>query len=199
MAELQRKSSAKSLVALATNAASSSPESTATIAEMARMLSDLESKIGPSHPATILLRTQLEEAKRERDGAKPLLEKIQAAEKRLKTRQKAVEAAIAKRHQLQQSLQAAWEKLSRNSHGSRTQSSWIFAHKWQLTCGWQRAHQFVRRKDARRSWRLWMRPQKGRGATPRAHVRCAGGAQAAGGHDGDASSPGPCSGITCGY
>ena len=40
-----------------------------------------------------------------------LLEKIQAAEKRLRTRQKAVEAAIVKRDQLQHSLQAAQEKL----------------------------------------------------------------------------------------
>ena len=68
---------------------------------MAKMLADLESKMGPSHPASILLRAQLEVAKKERDGAKPLLEKIQAAEMRLKTRQKAVEAATARREQLQ--------------------------------------------------------------------------------------------------
>ena len=60
--------------------------------------------MGPSLPASILLRTQLEEAKKERDGAKPLLDKIQAAEKRLRTCQKAVEAA--------------------SDDGSRRQSSW---------------------------------------------------------------------------
>ena len=60
---------------------------------------------------TILLRTQLEEMKKARDGAKPLLEKIQAAEKHLKTRQKAAQASAAKRDQLQHSLQAAQEKL----------------------------------------------------------------------------------------
>ena len=48
------------------------------------MLTDLESKMGTLTSHVILLRTQLEEAKKERDGAKPLLEKIQAAEKRLK-------------------------------------------------------------------------------------------------------------------
>ena len=71
------------------------------------MLADLESKMGPSHPASVLLRTQLEE----RDGAKPLLEKIQAVEKRLRTRQKAVEASTAKRDQLQHSLHAAQDEL----------------------------------------------------------------------------------------
>ena len=78
VAGLQRKTSAKSPEAPAANADSSSPsdsehsECTATIAEMARMFSDLESKMGPSHPASILLRTQLEGAKKVRDGAKPL-------------------------------------------------------------------------------------------------------------------------------
>ena len=119
LAELQRKTSAKSPPwllrrrtltphrPLTASTLSARPRS----AEMAKMLADLESKMVPSHPASILLRTQLEEAKKERDGAKPLLEKIQAAEKRLKTRQKAVEAATAKGDQLQQSLQATQEKL----------------------------------------------------------------------------------------
>ena len=80
LAGMQRKTSAKSPEAPAANADSSSPfdseysECTATIAEMAKMLADLESKMGPSHPASILLRTQLEDAKKERDGAEPLLE-----------------------------------------------------------------------------------------------------------------------------
>ena len=69
-----------------------------------------------SNPTSILLRTQLEEAKKECDGAKPLLEKIQAAEKRLKTRQEAVEATTPKQNQVQKSLQAAQEKL----HGALT-------------------------------------------------------------------------------
>ena len=68
-------------------------------------------KMGPSHPASILLRSQFEEAKKERDGAKLLLEKIQAAEKRLRTRQDAVEAATTKRDQLQLSVQAVQDKL----------------------------------------------------------------------------------------
>ena len=38
---------------------------TATSAEMVKMLADVESKIGPSHPASILLRTELEEVKKE--------------------------------------------------------------------------------------------------------------------------------------
>ena len=108
-------------------------ECTATIAKLARMLSDLESKMGPSHPATILLRTCLEEVKKGRHGTKPLLEKIQAAEKRLKARQRAVEATTAKRDQLQHSLQASQERCD----GSRRQSSCIYAHRWQLTCRWQ--------------------------------------------------------------
>ena len=76
LAELQRKTSMKSHEPPA-NADSSSPsdnehsEYTATIAEMAKMLADLDSKMGPSYPASILLCTQLEEAKQERDGAKP--------------------------------------------------------------------------------------------------------------------------------
>ena len=83
----------------------------ATTAEMAKMLADLEWKMGPSLPASILVRTQLEEAKMERDGAEPLLEKIQAAEKPLKTHLDAVEALTAKRDHLQHSLQAAQDKL----------------------------------------------------------------------------------------
>ena len=81
--KIQRKTSAKSPEAPAANADSSSPsdskhsECTAIIAEM---LTDLELKMEPSHPASILLRTQLEEAKKERDGAQPLLEKTRAAE-----------------------------------------------------------------------------------------------------------------------
>ena len=106
LAERQRKASAKPPGAPAANADSSSPsdiedsECTATIAEMAKMLADLESKMGPSHPASMLLRTQLEKAKKQRDGASPFLEKIQAVEKCLTTRQKAVEASTAKRDQL---------------------------------------------------------------------------------------------------
>ena len=75
-------------------------ECTATVAEMAKMLADLESKMGPSHSASILLRSQLKEAKLERDGAKPLLEKILTAEKRLRTQRTAVEAATTKSRQL---------------------------------------------------------------------------------------------------
>ena len=109
LAELQRKTSAP----VANVASSSSPsdsersECTATIAELARMLTDLESMMGASHPASLLLRTQLEEAKTERDGAQPLLEKIQTAEKRFRARQKSVEVSAAKRDQLQLSLQAS--------------------------------------------------------------------------------------------
>ena len=44
-------------------------------------------------------------------------------------------------------------KLSRCG-GNRRQSSWTHAHRWQLICRWQRPHLCVRRKDARRSWRL---------------------------------------------
>ena len=44
-------------------------------------------------PSSVLLRTQQEIAMKERDGAKPQLDKTEAAEKRLRARQKAVEAA----------------------------------------------------------------------------------------------------------
>ena len=112
----------------------------------------------------------------ERDDAKPLLEKIQASERKL------------------------WRPPLRSAHcdGSRRQSSWIHAHRWQLACSWQWPHQFVRSEDARRSWRLWMRSQEAR-ATPGAHARCAGGAQAMGGHDGDAPSQSSCSSISNGH
>ena len=98
VAALQKKTSVKAPEAPAANDDSSTPSDSE--------LSELESVMGPSHPATFLLRTQLEEAKKERDDSKPLLE-IQALEKRLKKRQRAVEAATAKRDQLQHSLQAA--------------------------------------------------------------------------------------------
>ena len=71
-------------------------ECTVTIAEMAKMPADLESNVGRRIP-----RPRGEEEARWH----------QAAEKRLKTRQKAVEAATGKRDQLQHSLQAAQEKL----------------------------------------------------------------------------------------
>ena len=117
-------------------------ERTATIAEMAKMLAD--PKMGPSHPASILLRTQLEEAKKERDGAKSLLEKIQAAEQRRpRLRSETSCSTLCKR------LRRSCPKLSR-CDGSR----------WQLTCWWQRPYRCVLRKDARRSWKLWMRSQK---------------------------------------
>ena len=118
------------------------------------MLADLESKMGPSHPASILLRTQLQEAKKERHGAEPLLEKIQAAEKRLKARQKAVEASTAKREQLQHSLQAAQDELHEALTLRRDQEAEIMDPSAQVAADLPlaAATRCVLRKDARRSW-----------------------------------------------
>ena len=64
LADLQRKTTAKvaerpeANVDSASSSESEQPECTATIAEMAKMLTDLESKMSPSHSASILLRTE---------------------------------------------------------------------------------------------------------------------------------------------
>ena len=54
------------------------------------------------HPASFVLRTQLEEAMKGHDGAKSSMERSQSAEQRFSSRQKAVEAATTKHDQLTQ-------------------------------------------------------------------------------------------------
>ena len=135
VAELQKKISAKSPEAFAAERCSSSSgsersECTATIAEMAKMLSDLESKMGLSHPATILLRNQLEEAKKERDGAEPLLEKIQCSEKAAQNRElwrPPLRSETSCSNDCKRS-RSSCTKLSR-CDGRRRQSSRINAHR----------------------------------------------------------------------
>ena len=129
LAELHRKTSARP-EARAANADSSSPSAS----EHSGVHGHDRRKMGPSHPASILLRTQLEEAKKERDGAMPLLEKIQAAEKRLKTQQN----STAKRDQLQHSLQAVQEKLQEALTLRLEQEAELMDLRAQLTCHWQR-------------------------------------------------------------
>ena len=148
LAEMQTKTSAKSPEAPPpSNSGSASPcdseqlECTATIAEMAKMFADFESKMGPSHPASILLRTQLEEAKKERDGGNAA--------------QNAPESC---------GVLDCEARPAAADHGSSG-----CALKWRSA------------------------------AASGAHARCAGGAQAVGGHDGDGPSPGSCSSIGNGH
>ena len=104
-------------------------------------------------------------SRKRRRSAKPLLDKIQAAEKRLTTRHKAVEAATAKRDQLQHSLQAARSSHAATGAGSRAHGPTRNGGK--LTCRWQRPHRCVRRK-------LWMRSQKAIRTGDRLAGRCIG-------------------------
>ena len=83
-----------------------STECTATVEKVAKVLTDLDPRATRRFSCA-----QLEESKKERNDAQPLLGKIQAAEKRLRTRQEAEEASTAKRDQLQLSLQAVQDKL----------------------------------------------------------------------------------------
>ena len=127
---------------------------TATVAEMTKLLTDLESKMGPSHPASVLLRTALEEAKKARDGVKPSLEKIQSAEKRLRTHQKAVKGASTKRDQLQLSLQIAQDKLHEALTQRREQLAEITDLRSHMTVDLPQVspRQCPLKRGVRRSW-----------------------------------------------
>ena len=138
---MRRKTSVKSAETLAMTESEQS-ECTATITGMAKMLTDLESKMGTSHPPSL----------RQRDGAKPLLGKIQAAEKKsLRTRQKAVEASTTKRDQLQLSLQAVPDKLHEAPTQRREQEAELLDLRSQ-----ERPRRCAPRRGAKRSWKRWL-------------------------------------------
>ena len=164
-------------------------ECTATVAEM-------ESTMGPSHPASILLHTQLEEgrrrsamgtsrcwrrsrlrksgSKRDRDLWRPLLRSETAAHDKLHealTLRREQEAELMDLcAQVAADLPLAAATPVRSEEGRKT---------------------IMEALDALSNERP--------AATLGAHRRCAGGALAVGGHDGDAPSPGSCSGIHSGH
>ena len=97
--------------------------------------------------------TQLEEAKKERDGG------------RCWRRSRLRKSGSKRDRKLWRPPVSGAGEATRNSHavtgaGGRAHGPTRAGRRWQPTCRWQRPHRCVLRKDASRSWKLWMRSQK---------------------------------------